>query len=183
MVLRGATWADFQRVLEIRGDTSGPRISYSKGKLEIMSPSASHEEIKSVIGCLVEVYCVERGIDFTTLGSWTLEDKPKEVGIEPDECYVFGTAGKSAPRPDLAIEVVWTSGGIRKLDAYALLGVREVWYWRRGAISVHVLRGEAYEEVGSSEVLPGIDLVELAKHLEEPTTSAAIRAYRDSLRR
>ena len=183
MVLEGVTWADYQRLLEIRGDQSGPRIAYAEGRLEIMSPSQDHESLKSLIGRLVEVYCLESGIEFNTYGSWTIEDKSLDRGVEPDECYVFGPA-RQATRPDLAIEVVWTAGGIRKLDIYRALGVREVWFWRRGALTPYVLNGagDAYAETTSSDVLPGLRLAELASFLDRPTTSAAIRAYRDALR-
>lgn len=181
LVLSDVTWADYQRMLEIRGDRSAPRISYLEGRLQIMSPSESHEEIKSTIGRLVEVYCLERGIDFRALGAWTLEDKSVERGAEPDECYVFGER-RPVTRPDLAIEVVWTSGGLQKLDIYRKLGVPEVWYWRKGRITVHLLRGEDYEEAALSEALPGIDLPQLASFLDRPTTSAAMRDYRDALR-
>lgn len=180
--LHGATWADYQRVLELRGDRSAPRVSFLEGELEIMSPSRSHESIKSLIGCLVEVWCLARGMDFSTYGSWTLEDKSSERGAEPDECYVFGRVERPL-RPDLAIEVVWTSGGLDKLPIYQKLGVREVWYWKRGRITVHVLRGETYETVPGSEVLGGIDLVELASFLDRPTTSQAIRDYQAALAR
>lgn len=182
VVLRGSSWADYQRILEVRGDHSAPRIAYSEGCLEIMSPSENHERIKSLIGCLVEAWCLERGIEFSTLGSWTLEDKAVDRGAEPDECYVFGPR-RDAARPDLAIEVVWTAGGLNKLDIYRKLGVREVWFWRRGKLSVHLLRGEVYEQAAGSEVLQGIDLDHLGGFLDRPTTSAAIREYRDSIRK
>lgn len=181
MILRGATWADYQRLLEVRGDRSAPRLTYLEGRIEIMSPSREHESIKSVIGRLVEVYCLERGVEFSTYGSWTLEDKSKESGVEPDECYVFGEVAPPE-RPHLAIEVVWTSGGLNKLEVYRRLGVREVWYWRRGKITPFVLRDGVYAEVAASEVLPGIDVDQLASYLDRPTTSAAIRDYRDALR-
>lgn len=180
IVLHGATWADYERLLEIRGDHSAPRIAYLEGALEIMSPSISHESIKSTLGRLVEVWCLERGIEFSTYGSWTLKARAKRRGVEADECYVFGEV-RRPKRPDLAIEVVWTSGGLDKLDIYRELAVREVWFWRRGRITVHVLRGKSYEEVARSEVLPGIDLVQLARFLGRPMTSQAIRAYRAAL--
>jgi Uma2 family endonuclease len=180
VVLHQATWADYQRLLELRGDHSAPRISFLEGDLEIMSPSRSHEAIKSLIGQLVEAWCLEKGIEFNAYGSWTLEKKEANRGIEPDECYVFGEVAEPT-RPDLAIEVVWTSGGLNKLEIYRRLAVREVWYWRAGRISVHVLRGEAYEEVPASAVLPGIDLGELASFLDRPTASRAIREYRARL--
>ncbi len=181
VVLHGATWADYQRVMELRGDRSAPRIAFLEGELEIMSPSADHESIKSVLGCLVEAYCLERRIEFRTVGSWTLEDKAVERGVEPDECWVFGPA-RTAARPDLAIEVVWTSGGIDKLEIYRKLGVREVWFWRKGALTPYVLVGERYEPRETSDVLAGIDLGVLASFVDTPTTSAAILGYRETLR-
>ena len=181
VVLHGVTWSDYQRVLEVRGDRSSPRIAYLEGRLEILSPSQSHGWIKSIIGRLVEVWCLERGIEFTTVGSWTLEDKAADRGVEPDECYIFGPP-RGALRPDLAIEVIWTSGGINKLEIYRKLGVAEVWIWRRGELTPHVLRGETYEAAAQSTALPGIDLRQLAGFLDHPTTSAAIRGYRDVLR-
>ena len=178
--LSGVTWDDYQRLLEIRGDHSAPRFTYLEGTLEIMSPSRSHESIKSLIGRLVEIYCLERGIDFSTYGSWTLESKESDRGAEPDECYVFGHVPEPQ-RPDLAIEVVWTSGGLNKLEVYRKLGVREIWYWRKGRIQVHLLQGERYEAASASEVLSGIDLGELASFIDRPTTSQAMREYREAL--
>jgi Uma2 family endonuclease len=179
--LHEATWADYQRLLAIRGDRSAPRIAFLEGEIEIMSPSRDHESIKSRIGRLVEVWCLERGVEFSTYGSWTLESKPAQRGAEPDECYVFGHA-EAPERPDLAIEVVWTSGGIDKLEIYRKLGVREVWYWRKGRITPYRLQGEHYETASGSDVLPGLDLEQLAGFLDRPTTSQCIRDYRAAIR-
>jgi Uma2 family endonuclease len=176
----GASWEDYERLLAMRGEHSAPRISYLEGEIEIMSPSKTHEGIKSMIGSLVETYCLERDIPFSTYGSWTLKAADKTRGAEPDECYVFGTASRE--RPHLAIEVVWTSGRIDKLDIYRKLGVAEVWYWRQGRIQPYCLRGERYIPVAGSEVLPGLDLALLSGFLDRPTTYDAIRAYREALR-
>lgn len=179
--LHDVSWADYERLLEIRGDHSAPRYTYLEGELEIMSPSKTHEAVKSVIGCLVEVWCLENGVEFSTLGSWTVKDREVQRGAEPDECYVFGKATDSVA-PDLAIEVVWTSGGINKLEVYRKLGVNEVWYWSRGRINVYLLRNEQYELAPASQALPGINLRQLEGFVNEPTTSAAILAYRAALR-
>jgi Uma2 family endonuclease len=179
VMLDGATWADYERLLEMRGDRSAPRISYLKGTIEIMSPSKDHERIKSYVGRLVEAYCLEAGVEFVPVGSWTLKESAEERGGEPDECYIFD--GKSADVPDLAIEVVWTSGRIDKLEIYRLLGVREVWYWRRGKLTPYVLVGEHYQPATRSEVLPGLDLELLTSFLDQPTASQAIRAFRAAL--
>ena len=146
IVLRGATWADYQRLLELRGERPVPRISYLAGVLELMSPSRTHEVLKSMIGRLVEAFCIERGIDVSAYGSWTLESKGDERGVEPDECYVLGN-NPDPERPDLAIEVIGKSGSIDKLELYRKLRVREVWIWRKGAIGVYRLQNEVYERL------------------------------------
>jgi Uma2 family endonuclease len=178
-----ATWSDYQRFLELRGDRPVPRLAYLDGVVELMSPSHQHEAIKSAIGRLVETWCLERGVEFRAVGSWTLENKEAARGVEPDECWVFGEGGEMPARPDLAIEVIWTSGGLDKREIYRRLGVRELWFWRGGRITAYALRGEAYEELAGSEVLPGIDLAELASLVDRPTTSQAIREYRALLAR
>ncbi|HVR64454.1 MAG TPA: Uma2 family endonuclease [Polyangia bacterium] len=180
VLLRDVAWSDYQRHLELRGEEPVPRFAYLEGTLELMTPSRQHETLKSRIGRLVEAFCLERGIEFSPLGSWTLENKTSERGAEPDECYVFGTVADPA-RPDLAIEVVWTRGRIDKLQIYRKLGVAEVWIWRRGTITAHALRGDQYQEIPDSEALPGIDLVQLASFVDRPTVSQAIREYRAAL--
>jgi Uma2 family endonuclease len=182
VVLHGVSWKDYERLLRMRGDHSAPRITYLEGEVEIMSPSRSHQSIKSFIGCLVEVYCLENDIEFTPYGAWTLKLRPKKRGAEADECYVFGEV-KNPKRPDLAIEVEWTSGRIDKLEVYRKLGVREVWYWREGRIEPYLLRGERYRLAPKSKALPGIDLAEIARLVELPTASRAIREYRSLLQK
>lgn len=182
VVLRSATWADFQRALELRGDHSAPRLTFSQGVLQLMSPSKTHESIKSIIGQLVEVYCQIKQLDFGTYGGWTLERKELACGVEPDECYVIGMR-PDAELPDLAIEVIWTSGSIDKLDVYRSLGVQEVWVWRRGRLIAHVLRGDRYVESTISAVLPGLDLDHLASFIDRPMASQSIRDYRAALER
>lgn len=180
VILRGVTWADYERVLRMRGDHSAPRISFVEGVLEITSPSRTHESFKSMIGCLVEAWCMENDVDITPYGSWTLKEKAVERGAEPDECYVVGDE-LDAARPDLAIEVVWTSGGINKLEIYRKLGVREVWYWQKGEISLYTLRRERYVRIPRSKVLPGIDHAEVAElALVRPMTKA-VKTYRKRL--
>jgi Uma2 family endonuclease len=85
-------------------------------------------------------------------------------------------------RCDLAIEVIWTSGGIDKLEVYRKLGVREVWIWRRGALEVFSLRGESYVALERSELLRGIDLVELARFVDRQPMTRAVKEYRAALR-
>lgn len=180
VVIYNVSWAQYEAQLAVRGEASSPRIVYLDGAMELMSPSKDHERIKSYLGRLVEAFALERGIDLSPYGHWTLKAEAKRAGVEPDECYLIGT-DQSREIPDLVIEVVWTSGGIEKLDAYRRLGVQEVWFWIDGEISVHVLRGGQYERAPTSTLLATLDVEELASFLDQPTAMQAVRAYRAAL--
>jgi Uma2 family endonuclease len=173
------SWDDFERFLDIRGGAAGPRLTYLEGELELMSPSREHERIKKALARLLEAYAEEKGIRLDGYGSWTIKSVSKRRAVEPDECYVIGAERDDEERtPDLAIEVIWTHGGLDKLDVYAGLGVREVWLWRDGALEVQRLAGERYQRVGESEVLPGLDLDAMARHAELPDQTQAVRDWR-----
>lgn len=180
VLLQTATWADYERLDELRGDSAVPRLTYLEGDLEIMSPSRDHERIKSVIGRLVDAYCLHQGIRFSAFGSWTLKRQAAKSAAEPDECYVFGEA-PPGERPDLAIEVEWSSRRLNKLEVYRRLQVQEVWVWRQDRLHVHALRGERYEEVERSVFLPDLDLTLLVSFLDRPTAFDAIRDFTRAL--
>ncbi|MCB9730862.1 MAG: Uma2 family endonuclease [Deltaproteobacteria bacterium] len=182
---RAASWRGYERLLELRGDQGGVRIACLDGEIELMSPSRPHETLKSLIGSLVETFCQVRGIEYAALGSWTLKQAALGCGVEPDASYVFGTESafdpSSMPVPHLAIEVMWTSGSLDKLEIYRRLGVPEVWVWRDGRLEAHCLLGEQFSIAPRSAVLPGLVVAELASVLDAPWTSQAVRAYRAML--
>jgi Uma2 family endonuclease len=180
LVTYGVPWSHYEAQLALRGEAPVPRMAYLEGALELMSPSKDHERIKSYIGRLVEAYALERDIDLSPYGAWTLKSPPKQSGLEPDECYLVGEQGREIP--DLAIEVVWTSGGIDKLEIYRRLGIGEVWFWRDSRIEVHVLRHERYERTDRSRLFPDLDLALLCSFLDRPTALQAVKAFREALR-
>ena len=180
VTFQDVTWAEFELILAIRGDKAGIRMTYLDGVLELMSPSIDHEGIKTVIARLLEIYALEMGISLNGFGSWTLKKAVRARALEPDECYSIGI-GRPA-RPDLAIEVIWTSGGIDKLEVYRGLGVGEVWMWRDGAIEINFLVGDRYDRRERSVVFPDLDLAELASFIDPEDQTGAVRRYRDTLR-
>jgi Uma2 family endonuclease len=181
LVMFNVPWSGFEAQLELRGERRVPRVAYLDGALELMSPSINHEGIAANIGSLVVTYALERGIDLQPYRSWLLKREVKKAGVEPDECFVFGEV-HGPELPDLAIEVIWTHGGIDKLEIYRRLGVSEVWFWRKGAIAIFALRDGKYEEVPRSVHLPDLDLPQLLSFAERIPVTQAIRAYRDALR-
>jgi Uma2 family endonuclease len=181
VLLRDVSWKEFELILAIRGDRSGVRMAYLEGDLELMSPSRSHEGIKTTLARILEAFALERDLPLEGYGAWTLKNAPRERGLEPDECYILGDVGKD--RPDLAIEVIWTSGGLDKLEIYRALGVGEVWIWEDGAIEVHELDGEAYRRIETSRLLPDLDLGLVVRCVnEEASQTAAVRRFLAAIR-
>jgi Uma2 family endonuclease len=176
IILHRVPWSHYEILLAVRGDAPVPRIAYCEGELELMSPSLDHEMIKSRIRQLIEAYAALVGIDLWPAGSWTVRSAPKDRGVEPDECYTLGDP-RGRARPDLAIEVIWTSGGLDKLDIYCGLEVPEVWLWRDGAIRVFVLHEGRYAESPDSPILPGLE-VSLIAELATSSPADALQQLR-----
>ncbi len=181
ILLRGLSWAGFQTLLALRGERRVPRMAYLDGVVELMRPARNHEAITARIGRLVAAFGSERRIPWSPYGHWHLDDESEEAGAEPDECFIFGR-DQSPDRPALAIEVVWTSGGLNKLEVYRRLGVGEVWFWKRDVISVHVLGPDGYETRDRSACLPDIDLALIARLARNEVVSDAVEELRGILR-
>jgi Uma2 family endonuclease len=56
VILGDIDWWQFEAFLAIRGDRAGVRVTYLEGELEIMSPSRTHEMLKTMIARLLEAY-------------------------------------------------------------------------------------------------------------------------------
>lgn len=164
----GVSWESYESLLAKLENNSHYRVTYLDGILEIVSPSIRHEKIKTNLGMLLERFFYSKRIRFVPMGSSTFRNKAKKAGAEPDECYCIGEE-KSVP--DLAIEVVLTSGNISKLEIYRRLGVAEVWFWERNQFKLYHLRDNSqtelatiypdtygYEQITTSEILPGLDI-------------------------
>ena len=181
MFLHGVTWNGLENILAARGDEAGVRITYHEGELELMSPSRSHEFVKTLLGRLLEVYAEEAGIELEGYGSWTIKKRAAESAAEPDECYVVGA--READAPDIAVEVVWTGGGIGKLAVYGQLGVREILYWHDNHLRLFSLGKDGrYRPAKRSRFLPGLDLNLVERCLTESSQTRAVRRFRAALR-
>lgn len=130
-MLSGVSWQQYEELLEKLGDSPWYRVTYWEGVLEIMAPSRKHDRSKTDIGMLLEAYFQEARIRFWGLGSTTFRQQKQQSGTEPDECYCLGSEKEF---PDLAVEVVVTSGSIDKLEVYRRLNVLEVWFWKQGSL-------------------------------------------------
>ena len=141
----GMTWEDYEKFYT--EEYQGYRASFLDGVITIMSPSQNHEMIKDFIFLLVITYCDKFDLDYYPTGSTTLKDKKQQVGKEPDTSFCFNNVKKI---PDLAIEVVFSSGGTDNLKKYQRLEVKEVWFWINNELEIYVLFDGVYQKQAHS---------------------------------
>src|SRR5262249_50647840 len=156
VVLQDVSWRTYEDLLKDCEDQSSPRLTYDRGVLEIMSPSAEHEEYNRTISLLVEVVAEELNVDLRNLGSTTFKCEEQMRGTEPDSCFYIqhasSIAGKTSvdlaadPPPDLVIEVDITRDSMDKLAVYAALRVPEIWRFDGSVLWIFLLTGETYRE-------------------------------------
>lgn len=180
LLFEALTWREF-KIVEQLLDRPGYRLSFLDGVLEIQSmPSEQHETVKKRIAGLLELYFLLKGFDFTPTGSMTLESESGRVKREADESYRLMEGRKN---PDLAIEVVFSIGGIDKLEAYNRLQIPEVWFWEDGVLEIYHRRdaGASYEKVEQSAVVPGIDLELLRRCIVMVNHVEAIKTFQQGI--
>ena len=172
-------WQQFEALEALLAESVGVRITYLDGAIELMTVGEPHELIKSLLGMFLETYFIEMGIEFIPVGSATRRSEVKGVSFEPDESYYLY---EQKVHPDLAIEVILTSGNLQKLEKYRRFQIPEVWLWENDQLKVYALGNEAYQEVDRSQLLPELDLALLVRCVQIPSRLEAMRAFRDGLR-
>lgn len=178
--ITNVSWQAYEALLADLGDDfPGLRIHYLEGTLEITMPGRKHEVGKDNIAGLLRVYFEETRTRFYGLGSTTFRVEAQKRGAEPDVSFCVGT---DKELPDIAIEVVQTSGGINKLDIYRGLNVPEVWFWQKGKFAVYHLQNEDYALRDRSHYLPDLDLNLLATLIQSPEPLDAVLEFRAALR-
>ena len=191
IVLDDVSWSFYERVLEELGNRP-TRVTYFRGRIEIMAPLAEHESSKRYIGSLIDILTVELNIATARFGSTTFRREDAQVGLEPDECYYFQNAGRVRgmkrfdpaihPAPDLAIEVDITSRSIAREPIYADLRVPELWRYDGFHIAVLFLEpsGGKYRASATSRAFPflSMDKFEAFVHrMEQEEQTAVLREF------
>jgi Uma2 family endonuclease len=151
--------------------------------MSVMVPCRWWEGLQVTLERLLFAYAEEAGIERTGCGSWTVRKASEARGIEADASFVLGPIGDPPPEvPDLAVEVIWTSGGIDRLPVYRGLGVPEVWFWQDGALRIFLLDGEGYRQHPRGRLLPDLDPALIERFMAYPSQTQAVRGLREALR-
>ena len=171
MMFYGVSWEQFEGIEAAFKEFRRVKLFYLDRTLQIITVSPEHEIIKKTLCMLLEAYMRANGIRFYGKGGPTLGNRELGGRKEPDDSYDIGT---SKTVPDIAIEVVITSGGINTLKLYKRLGIREVWFWQNSQLSLYDLRGENYEQIARSTFLPNLDLELLLRCANMPDQYDAV---------
>jgi Uma2 family endonuclease len=192
IIIPNVSWATYESLLADLADQSTIRLTYDRGKLEIMSPLSEHEKLNRTIALLVEILSEELNIDIERLGSTTFRRKDIERGFEPDSCFYIqneaSVSGKERidlnvdPPPDLVIEVDITHDSLDKFPIYAQIGVPEFWRHDGEKLTIYRLSENGYSEAGNSSAFPLITAGVLTDLLQKSRTmksTALSRSFRE----
>lgn len=193
VIMDEVSWDYYSQTLAVLGPSRGKRITYDRGRMEIVTTSNEHERAKQAIHGLIEQYCIETRTQFRPEGSLTLRRQLLARGLEPDNCYYIQTPAPptssgefdldSYPPPDLAVEVEVSTGSIAKLPIYGALGVREVWRYAGDQVSVWILMANGqYQERADSVAFPRLSIADLNRFMRQAMEGSyvdALLAFRD----
>jgi Uma2 family endonuclease len=193
--LENIRWPTYLALLADLGDHRG-RITYDKGRLEIVAPSKKHEHWKRILGRLIEAFTEELEIKIQSVGSTTLNREDLNQGAEADECYYVMNEplvrGKEEvdlerdPPPDLAVEIEASRRILNRVVIYAAMGIPEVWRYDGKTLRVGQLQENGqYLDAPESKVFPTLPMSEVARFLAMRETvgeTGLVRSFRSWVR-
>ncbi|ALF51773.1 hypothetical protein ACX27_01195 [Nostoc piscinale CENA21] len=144
------SWSEFEAILAELGHKRRSRVAYIQGTLESMVPLPDHEIPKDLLSDIVKALVKFQGRRYEPFGSTTFK-REGIAGVEPDACFYIQNYQRMIgrrrlepddPPPDLAIQSDVTSK--TKLDAYAAVGVPELWVYDNGTLKIYILRDGIY---------------------------------------
>jgi len=193
VLLDSVSWQTYS-ALVAESEHAGRRMTYDQGTLEIMSPLMPHESGKRMLGRMIEMFTLLRGIEIRSSASTTFRRTDLKRGFEADESYYIQFAAHIRskreidlsidPPPDLVVEVEITRSSIDKLRLFASMGIPEVWRYNGESLWIGSLREDSYIETQFSQVLPEFPL-ELASELlaqrYETSETELIRQFAETI--
>jgi len=187
----------YSQLLRAFAERPGIRLTYDRGRLEIMSPLLKHDDDAYFLGRLAVVLTEELELPLKAGGSTTMRRQLRQRGIEADESFWIANADRmkgrrrldlrTDPPPDLAIEVEVTHSALDRLSIYAALRVPEVWWLKGDVLTFHVLGADGtYTSADHSRSFPQVTPADLLRFLNEARQAGdenpVIRAFRKWIR-
>jgi Uma2 family endonuclease len=196
LLVDNVPWEAYVAFADALPDHPGLRMTYDRGRLELMTLSPEHERLNSLLRRLLETMAEEADMPMSGYGSMTTRREDQERGLEPDSCYYCANLARMRgvlrldlrvhPPPDLAVEIEVSRGALDRLDIYAALGVPEVWRFDGTTLHFHRLGpGPQYAEVDRSPLFPAVTAPDLVRFVQQGAAAdetSMVRAFRAWLR-
>jgi Uma2 family endonuclease len=173
----GISWEQFEQTIAAMGDKRSSRVTYDRGKLEIIEPAQAHAYYKELVGNLIKELADGMGKDYESCGSTLWKRQAEEVGIEPDNSFYFQNEGvvrgrmdvdlEKDPPPDLVLEIDLTPKMLDRMSIYARLGVPEVWRYSESFLRIYRLEAGKYTETEDSSIFEGFPVRQIPDFIRQ----------------
>ena len=185
IVLPKVSWQQFETLLDELGQTRTARLTYDRGRLEMMTPLEEHDRCSRLIESLILLAADEMAVEINPIGSVLLKRADLECVAQPDSAYYLTEKIRlsqraeldlnQTPPPDLAVEVAITKSSLNKLGIYAALELPEVWqYWTtigdnvlKGNLLIYQLQNGQYVERLTSPTFPWLPAKRVVEFLAQ----------------
>jgi len=164
VIFHGATWEEYEELLDRVGEAAGLRISFNNGTLKVMSLSPEHEKYVRFIERLISTLSLRLRINIVSFGSATMRKRRDSKGNEPDAFFYIQTAAVIGnrieldfsidPPPDVVVEVDIHHDSTDNDAIYAALGAPEIWRYDGWALTIYQLQQDEYVVAETSQALP-----------------------------
>lgn len=192
LLLYDVDWGTYEQLLHAF-EGRHLRLTYDRGRLEIMTTSSLHERWKKLLARFFEMLTLELNIPILGVGNFNCRREEMLRGLEPDECwYITHEADVRDrepidldvdPPPDLVVEIEVSRSVLDRLSILAMLGVGEVWRYDGRSLTMLVLGDDGrYAERDHSPTLPMIPLAGIVEHLNrrgQTDETTLVRAFRE----
>jgi Uma2 family endonuclease len=186
LIIPEVSWEDYESLLEGFAERPGLRVSYDRGRLEIVSPRREHGFYEGLVEDLVTIACQILRLKLEKCANTTWKRRRLARGIEADASYYIQNAEKVIgllkvdveflPPPDLAVEIDVTSSSADKFGIYAALRVQELWVYDGKICQIYELKGARHVEIPVSRSIPGLTGQLIAEALELSKTEGQDKA-------
>ena len=193
--LEHVSWDDYEQLLDQLAEWHGMRVSYDRGRVEIMSPSFQHEKFIAFISGMGRILAEEMDLTVEAAGATTYKQESLLKGSEGDESFYVRSAtaiiGKRQidldvdPPPDVVVEVDIINESLGRFPIYAAFLVPEIWRYDGKQAHIYHLVGECYLERDASISFPVLTSTAMTEFLEQSKTQGqtpALAAFRQWVR-
>jgi Uma2 family endonuclease len=204
VMLSGVSWQQFETLLDELGTNRTTRMTYDRGKLEMMTPLEEHHRCARLLESLILVLGDEVRSKVYSLGSVLLTRPDAGRAIQPESAYYFDQAmqvqenaeldmNRTEP-PALIADIAITKGKMDRFSLYGSMGVPEIWCYTtvagddvlKGKLQILQLQGDRYIESSSSAQFPFLPATRVLEFLEQSDSlglAQALVVLRDWMRK